>query len=95
MVNDGEGYAKASYKKEYGVVHIKGLVKSGTIGSPIFNLPVGYRPKEAVSKTIITNNGTNSMISWLIISNNGNVMIQPAISAGNAYAYLDCSFPAE
>ena len=58
--------ASASYKKEFNTVHIKGLVKSGTIGSPIFTLPVGYRPKEDTSKTIVTNNGNNNNMSKLV-----------------------------
>lgn len=32
------------YKDSLGVVHLRGMVKSGTINTSIFTLPVGYRP---------------------------------------------------
>lgn len=44
---DGTGdlYHGAGFRKDAaGIVHLRGLVKSGTINSPIFTLPVGYRP---------------------------------------------------
>jgi hypothetical protein len=48
-VNYGGGYASAAfYKDSLGVVHLKGLVKSGTVGTSIFQLPAGYRPAEAL-----------------------------------------------
>lgn len=40
-------YATAGfYKDELGFVHLKGLVKSGTLSTIIFTLPEGYRPLE-------------------------------------------------
>jgi len=46
-VNYGGGYATAGYMKDaLGFVHLKGMVKTGTIGQKIFTLPVGYRPAE-------------------------------------------------
>lgn len=39
---------QAAFCKDiYGVVHLQGLVKSGTVATVIFTLPVGYRPKES------------------------------------------------
>lgn len=32
------------YKDAGGIVHLRGFIKSGTVGSPIFTLPAGYRP---------------------------------------------------
>jgi hypothetical protein len=45
-VNFGSGFNNAGYWKDpFGVVHLRGLVKSGTgIPSTIFTLPAGYRP---------------------------------------------------
>jgi hypothetical protein len=44
-VNYGDPFNPASYfADKNGVVHLRGLVKNGVIGAPIFNLPVGYRP---------------------------------------------------
>lgn len=44
-VNFDGGYQVAGfYKDPFGVVHLRGLVKNGTVGQPIFTLPEGYRP---------------------------------------------------
>jgi hypothetical protein len=34
----------AFYRDALGIVHLKGLIKSGTIGTSAFTLPEGYRP---------------------------------------------------
>lgn len=45
-VNYAAGYEEAGYWKDpWGVVHLCGTVKNGTINTPIFTLPGGYRPK--------------------------------------------------
>jgi hypothetical protein len=45
-VNYGESWNVAGYMKDsMGFVHLRGLVKSGTIGQCIFTLPAGYRPQ--------------------------------------------------
>ncbi|NOV28012.1 hypothetical protein E5S69_31495 [Cupriavidus necator] len=44
-VNFGGGFNNAGYYKDLsGVVHLRGMVKSGVIGNAVFNLPAGYRP---------------------------------------------------
>jgi hypothetical protein len=44
-VNYGSGYDTAGYYKDaYGYVHLKGLLKNGTITLTMFTLPAGYRP---------------------------------------------------
>lgn len=55
-VNYGGGWDVLSFRKISNIVHIKGVVKSGTVGQIIFTLPEGYRPdqnriKSAVSAT--------------------------------------------
>lgn len=46
-VNFGGANASASYYKDpFGIVHVKGTVKSGTLNATIFTLPPGYRPQE-------------------------------------------------
>lgn len=43
--NDTGTYKSAGYYKDRNnIVHLKGMVKNGTIGTSIFTLPVGYRP---------------------------------------------------
>lgn len=46
--NVGANHDQLAFRKDqFGLVHIKGLVKSGTIGLvPVFNLPELYRPAE-------------------------------------------------
>lgn len=43
------------FKNSSGIVHIKGLVKNGTIGQGIFVLPAGYRPSRTLILTVSTN----------------------------------------
>ena len=44
-VNFGGGEAPASYYRDrLGIVHFRGLIKSGPTNSVVFTLPVGYRP---------------------------------------------------
>lgn len=43
--NYGSGYTTAAfYKDPLGVVHLRGLLRSGSVGVPAFTLPEGYRP---------------------------------------------------
>ena len=45
-VNYGTGYANAAYWKDpFGMVHLRGLIKSGTVGNAAFTMPPGYRPE--------------------------------------------------
>lgn len=44
-VDYGSGWEGAAYCKDaFGVVHVRGLIKSGTAASVAFTLPSGYRP---------------------------------------------------
>ncbi|MDD5091765.1 MAG: hypothetical protein PHQ23_12730 [Candidatus Wallbacteria bacterium] len=46
-INYGGGFAAASYFRDsLGIVHLKGNIKSGTIPSTAYTLPIGYRPVE-------------------------------------------------
>ena len=40
----GNGYPSAAYRREGKKIYLRGVVKSGTIGSAIFTLPEGFRP---------------------------------------------------
>jgi hypothetical protein len=46
----------AFYKDAFGVVHLKGLIKNGTIGAAAFTLPAGYRPPLTLNG-VTTSNG--------------------------------------
>jgi hypothetical protein len=57
------------YKDEFGVVHLSGVLKSGTVPSTAFILPIGYRPLfDLVFASI-----SNSLIARVDIKPNGNV----------------------
>lgn len=44
-VNFGAPYNSAGYYKDpFGIVHMRGMLANGVMGSTMFNLPIGYRP---------------------------------------------------
>jgi hypothetical protein len=43
------------YKDPFGRVHLRGMVKNGTIGQAIFNLPVGFRPSGHLPFAAVSN----------------------------------------
>lgn len=48
-VKYGDVFTDPAYMKDSrGFVHVRGLVKSGTVGATIFTLPAGYRPAGSV-----------------------------------------------
>lgn len=55
-VNFGGTNATAAYYKDpFGLVHLKGTVKTGVIGTTIFTLPAGYHPQEAEIFAVASN----------------------------------------
>lgn len=82
-VNYAAGFATATYiKDKNGFVHLKGTVKSGTVSTSMFNLPVGYRPLEQLIFTIV-NNGAFGRVDVLA---NGDVVLQ---GGSNLFVALD------
>jgi hypothetical protein len=74
-VNFGGGYVPAQYMMDtMGFVHIQGQVKSGTVGSVIFNLPAGYRPKYNQQYPIMANNA----FGLVSVNTNGDVKLDAA-----------------
>lgn len=43
------------FKDPFGIVHLRGVAKSGTIGTAIFNLPAGYRPTNQEVFPVVSN----------------------------------------
>lgn len=43
------------YKDPWGIVHVKGTIKSGTASSIVFTLPAGYRPQHTEFFAIVAN----------------------------------------
>jgi len=82
-VNYGDIYGVAGYMKDsMGFVHLRGLVKSGTVQQCIFTLPAGYRPQYAEIHAVISNN----TIGRVDISTVGCVFVN---TGSNIYTSLD------
>lgn len=69
------------YKDPWGRVFVGGVVKLGTIGTTIFTLPVGYRPKENVGFAV----NSNGAFGVCTINPDGTVV---ATSGSNVYFIL-------
>jgi len=68
----GAGFETVRYMKDqFGFVHLKGLVKSGTVGVVCMTLPAGYRP--SATQHIAT--ASNNAFGFVTISNLGVVAI--------------------
>lgn len=66
-------YAEPSgyYKDPFGIVHVKGIVKGGAVGQPLFILPVGYRPMFLRRYAVIANDA----IGHIEVFNSGYVYL--------------------
>ena len=78
-VNYGSPFDTAGYMKDsLGFVHLKGLVKSGTLGQTIFTLPVGYRPT-ATLRFASDSNGAHGSVTidatGIITSSGSNIWV--------------------
>ena len=59
--NYSAAYNSAAYMKDsLGFVHLKGLVKDGTIGQAVFTLPAGYRPANTVLQSTVSNSAAGA-----------------------------------
>jgi hypothetical protein len=82
---DPSYWSPAGYMKDSsGIVHLRGLVKSGTVGSWIFVLPSGFRPARAAMFSVIDG---NNAICRCDVHPDGAVV--PATMTGNGYYSLD------
>lgn len=70
------------YKDEFGVVRLRGFLNGGTLNTPIFTLPVGYRPLNDVNQPVVSNDSFGKVL----VDTSGNVML--AIGSNN---YVDLS----
>jgi hypothetical protein len=82
-------FQRARYWKDpMGIVHVEGLIKSGTINTTAFILPAGYRPGIALLFASDTNTGHGR----LDVAATGNVL---PVSGGTGYFTINCSFKQE
>jgi hypothetical protein len=80
---DGTWSQEGYLKDRANIVHLRGLIKSGTIGSSAFTLPVGYRPASQLLIGTISNNA----IGRVAVYTNGQVI--PQTPSTNAWVALD------
>lgn len=81
-------------RKIGGIVHLRGLIKTGTItvGTTLFTLPAGYRPAKTLLFRCASYNGGN----WLMgINNVGTVYIAEATASTTWTSLTGVSFIAE
>jgi hypothetical protein len=72
--NYGSGFTGGGFRRmPDGTVHLRGLVRSGTMGAPIFTLPVGYRWDGATycHLPVMSNNALAS----LLMNSNGELSL--------------------
>lgn len=55
------------YKDPFGMVHLQGTVRSGTLGATVFTLPAGYRPA-ALERFAGDSSGSTSGQTWAVSS---------------------------
>lgn len=82
-VNFDGGWGPAAFWRDpLGIVHLRGLIKSGTVGQPAFNLPPGFRP--AVNETFsVLSNGALGRVDVLTDGS-----VSPMSPSNNAYVSL-------
>lgn len=77
--NFGVGYAPARfYKDPFGIVHLGGMVKSGTINQVAFTLPAGYRPNFVAGPFPAA---SNAAFAYVEIATTGGVFLRPGSSS--------------
>lgn len=69
------------YKDSASVVHLKGVIKSGVIGSSAFTLPAGFRPANTEIFAVVS----NGALGRLDVLNDGTVV---PVAGSNAYFSL-------
>ncbi len=88
-VNFGSGYNTAAFFKDpVGVVHLRGLIRSGTTtaGTLLFTLPAGYRPAAIELFNVQTLVSSTYTIGRVDINTSGQAIFQ---TGGNTYLSLD------
>jgi hypothetical protein len=82
-VNNGAPYELAGYYLDRRIVYLKGLIRTGVLGSPAFVLPVGFRP----AQLLVINTISNNAIGRVDVSADGSVT--PVAPSSSAYVSLD------
>ena len=85
-VNFGAAQVAGYWLDALGVVHLRGLIKSGTVNTVIFTLPAGYRPTALSLFSVVSNTGAALVASRLDVATTGDVTL---VTGGNTFLSLD------
>ena len=88
----GAGY-EPGYRKINGIVYLRGILKSGVIGSEAFTLPAGFRPGATWYNATQGNNGSTRIVSYSYILSNGG--FTPYVGSNVEFHLHNISFPAD
>lgn len=95
-VNVGGSYDTAAFCKIGGITFIKGSVKTGTLGTTVFTLPVGYRPLLQRRTAMPLWDGGSHHHGMLFISTAGEIQVNSSTASGAIdEAHLGTCFVAE
>jgi hypothetical protein len=84
-VSFGAPYHPPAYWKDpLGFVHLRGVLKSGVVGSPAFTLPPGFRPPSTVGPLVVL---SNNAVGRLDIGADGTVT--PVAPSVNTWVNID------
>ena len=90
-VNYDTTYNSCGFRKDaLGYVHLKGLIKSGTIGYTIFTLPSGYRPAKRYLLSTSTNPNAYARLDIQVTGN-----VDPITGSKDYYSLDGITFKAE
>jgi hypothetical protein len=78
------------FKDQFGIIHLRGLIKTGTLDAVAFTLPTGYRPTKANLFVTISNDGISNILSRLDILSTGGVV--PRSGANNWFSLEGIQF---
>ncbi len=69
------------FRDKSGIVHLKGLIRSGVVPSTVFNLPAGYRPAREEHFFVLSHNNLNYIDGLVVVSSAGAVSVDCGASA--------------
>ena len=81
--------APGYFKDEFGIVHLRGAVKSGVAGTQVFTLPSGYQPSVLLCFPVIDG---ASVVAQCTVDTAGNVVIWTTTANANGFNLAPVQF---
>jgi hypothetical protein len=86
-VDFGAPYAQVAYFKDtMGIVHLRGMAKSGTCGTTIFTLPTGYLPEATLQYSVML---VGNVLGLVSLESTGVVKVTTGCTTPSAGVRLD------